>query len=83
MAEELIGKIDHYFARIGVAGVVLNGHLKVGDRIRIRGHTTDFEQSVDSIQQEHETLAEARPGASIGIKVADRCREGDQVYKLS
>ena len=83
MAEELVGTIDHYFARIGVAGVALTGSLKVGDRIRVRGHTTDFDQTVDSIQVEHETLSEAGPGASIGIKVPERCREGDLVYKIA
>ena len=83
MAEELIGKIDHYFARINVAGIALTGALRVGDKIHIRGHTTDFEQTVDSIQIENKNLNEASPGASIGIKVADRCREGDEVYVLT
>jgi sulfate adenylyltransferase subunit 1 (EFTu-like GTPase family) len=83
MAEEEIGTIDHYFAHIGVAGVALTASLKVGDRIRVLGHTTNFEQTVDSIQVEHESLTEAGPGASVGIKVAERCREGDLVYKVT
>jgi len=83
MAEELIGTIDHYFAHIGVAGVSLTGPLRVGDRIHVQGHTTDFEQTVESMQLEHESIAEAGPGASIGVKVAQRCREGDRVYRLS
>lgn len=82
MTEELIGRISHYFARIGVAGVELTAPLRVGDRIHIKGHTTDFEEPVDSIQIEHENVTEAGPGASIGLRVRDRCREGDEVYKL-
>ena len=83
MAEEHVGTIDHYFARIGVAGVVLTSPLKIGDRIRIRGHSTDFEQSVESMQIEHESVEIAEAGASVGITVRDRCREGDEVFKSS
>ena len=83
MAEELIGTVDHYFAHISVAGVTLTASLKVGDRLHVRGHTTDFEQTVESIQVEHESLSEASAGASIGIKVPERCREGDEVYRIS
>jgi hypothetical protein len=83
MPEELIGTIDHYFARIGVAGVTLTAPLRVGDRIRIKGHTTDFEEDVDSIQIEHQSLQEAGSGASVGLKVRERCREGDEVYRLT
>jgi selenocysteine-specific translation elongation factor len=83
MAEELIGTVDHYFAHLGVAGIVLTGTLKVGDTIRVRGHTTDFEQTVESMQLEHENLTEASAGSSIGLKVPQRCREGDEVYRVS
>ena len=83
MAEELIGRVDHYFARIGVVGVALRAQLKVGDKIRVHGHTTDFEHIVDSIQMEHESLSEAGPGASVGITVPDRCREGDEVFRIT
>jgi translation elongation factor EF-1alpha len=83
MPEELIGTVDHYFAHLGVAGIVLTGRLKVGDTIRIRGHTTDFEQAVESMQIEHESLSEAPPGTSIGLKVQLRCREGDHVYRVT
>jgi translation elongation factor EF-Tu-like GTPase len=82
MAERLIGTVDHYFKDIGVAGVALSGYLKVGDRIHVQGHTTDFEQTVDSIEVEHEGLAEVASGQSIGIKVPERCRAGDHVFKL-
>jgi selenocysteine-specific translation elongation factor len=83
MAEELIGTVDHYFGHIGVAGIALTAGLKVGDRIRVVGHTTDFEQTVDSLQIEHEDVSEAGPGTSIGLKAPQRCREGDQVFRLS
>ena len=83
MAEEKVGVINDYFARIGVAGINLTGTLGVGDTIHIKGHTTDFEQVVESIQIEHENVDEARAGAAIGIKVKDRVRDGDTVYKVT
>jgi putative protease len=66
-----------------VAGIDLTGVLKVGDRIRIRGHTTDLEQVVASIQIEHESVQEAKAGDRIGVKVSERCRDGDHVYLVS
>lgn len=78
-----IGRVGDYFAHIGVAGIDLTGPLKVGDRIRIKGHTTDLEQVVESMQIEHESVAEAKAGDRIGVKVPDRCRGGDHVYRLS
>ncbi len=84
MAKETeIGKVVDYFARIEVAGIDLTGALKVGDRIRVRGHTTDLEQVVGSIQIEHESVQKAKAGDKIGIKVAERCRGGDRVFKVS
>jgi putative protease len=80
--EEEVGLVSDYFARIGVAGVDLHGTLRVGDRIRIRGHTTDLEQVVESMQIEREPVQEAGPGDRVGIKVIDRCRRGDRVYKV-
>lgn len=83
MAEELVGKVKDYFARIGVIGIDLVAPLKVGDTIHIKGHTTDLEQVVESMQIEHEDVEEAKAGDAIGIKVADRCRGGDSVYKVT
>ena len=84
MAEEVeIGRVNDYFAKIGVAGIDLTATLKVGDRIRIKGHTTDLEEVVDSIQVEHESLEEAKAGDKIGVKVADRVRGGDHVYRVT
>jgi len=83
MPEERIGVVNDYFARIGVAGIDLEGTLRVGDTIHIKGHTTDIEQVVESMQIEHEQVQEAKAGDSIGIKVPDRCRDGDEVYRLT
>ncbi|HDN17770.1 MAG TPA: hypothetical protein ENF41_01810 [Candidatus Bathyarchaeota archaeon] len=81
--EEEIGVVTHYFTKIGVAVVKIErGSLKVGDKIHIRGHTTDFTQLVESMQVEHEPIQEATPGQSIGLKVVERVREGDKVYKI-
>ena len=76
-----IGKITHFFSKIGVAVIELKKPLKAGDTIAIKGPTTDFEQRVDSMQIEHENVTEAKAGQSIGLKVAERARETDAVYK--
>jgi putative protease len=81
MAEQKIGVVSMYFARISVAGVELSDTIHVGDTIHIKGHTTDVEQVVESMQIEHDMVEEARAGQSIGLKVIDRVRSGDQVYK--
>jgi translation elongation factor EF-1alpha len=81
--EEEIGRVMDYFAKVGVAGIELTKSLRVGDNIHIKGHTTDFEQRVDSIQIEHEQVEEAKPGDPIGVKVKDRCRNGDHVFRVS
>lgn len=81
--EEEIGQVTDYFAKIGVAGIDLTGKLRVGETIHIRGHTTDLEQVVESMQIEHEQVEEAGAGAKIGIRVSDRCRHGDRVYRVT
>ena len=83
MAEEkLIGKISHYFGNINVGIVDLTAELKVGEKIHIKGSSTDFEQAVDSMQVEHEDIAVAKNGDAVGIKVAQKVKEGDQVFKV-
>jgi len=83
MPEERIGRVTEYFARIGVAGIqITDGSLRVGDTIHIKGHTTDFQQVVDSIQVEHQVVQEAGPGTLVGMKVRDRVRAHDVVYKV-
>jgi len=81
--EELveIGRITHYFSKIDVAVIELKAALKVGDTITVKGPTTDFEQKVDSMQIEHKNVQNAEPGQSIGLKVMQRVRETDVVYK--
>ena len=81
--EELIGKITHYFDKIQVGIIEIEkGKLAVGDMIHIKGTTTDFEQVVESIQIEHEQVEKAKKGDAIGLKVKDKVREGDEVYKI-
>jgi len=83
MAEKLVGKVSHWFGKIGVAGIALTDKLAVGDRIHVLGHTTDFEQEVTSIQIMHQDVAEAGPGDEVGIKVQFRTRPGDCVYTVT
>lgn len=82
MTEEKIGFVEHYFDKIGVAAIKLTGSLKVGDKIHIKGHTTDIEQSIDSIQIEHSSVPVAGSGADIGVKVKDKVRQHDEVFKV-
>ena len=79
---EKVGEVSHYFTKIGVAVVELKGKIKVGDSISVKGMTTNFEQKVESMQVEGENIEEANPGDDIGMKVADRVRKGDIVYRL-
>jgi translation elongation factor EF-1alpha len=83
MAEEIIGEVSDFFARPVVAGIELTAPLKVGDKIKIKGHTTNVEITVGEIQIEHADVMAAKSGDSIGIKVPDRVRKGDHVYKIT
>lgn len=83
MEEKKVGLVMKYFGKIGVAAIQLSeGSLKVGDQIHIVGHTTDITQTVDSMQIENASVQEAGPGADIGIKIKDKVREHDTVYKV-
>jgi len=83
MKEIEIGEVQDYFAHIGVVAIkILKGTLNVGDTIHFKGHTTDFTQTVESMQIEHENVAKAGIGDSVGIKVQDRVRRSDKVYKV-
>lgn len=77
---EAIGTISHYFGHLSVAAVRLTGPLAVGDRIHIRGHTTDLVQTVDSIEIEHARVERAEPGDDAAIGVTDHVREHDLVF---
>ena len=83
MSEEMIGTVSDFFTHPVVAGIELTGALKVGDKIRIKGHTTDVTMNVDSIQIENASVSEAKAGDSIGVKVSERVRGGDSVYKVT
>lgn len=77
-----IGAITHYFNKIGVAVIELSGKINEGDDISIEGATTNVNQKVDSMQIEHKPVKTAGKGQSIGMKVVDRVREGDSVFKV-
>ena len=76
-----VGHITHFFSKISVAIVELIAPLAVGDRILVKGPSTDFEQAVDSMQIEHQNIQRAAPGQSIGLKTAQHVKEKDVVYK--
>lgn len=76
-----VGRVTHFFPKISVAVIELTKPLSVGDTIVIKGPTTDFEQVVESMQIEHKNVQQAKAGQSIGLKVAERVREKDMVYK--
>ena len=82
MAEKKIGEVTHYWSKIAVAGIKLTAALSQGDTIRIKGATTDFEQTVGSIQIEHQNIETAKKGQEIGLKVKEKVRRGDTVYKV-
>lgn len=83
MEEKEIGKVTHYFGNIGVAAIeITSDTLSVGDNIRIKGNTTDITQSVDSMQLEHQNVTTAKKGDGIGIKVKDKVRPHDKVFKI-
>jgi translation elongation factor EF-1alpha len=75
-----VGKITHYFTKLMVAIVQVEGKLKVGDTIHIKGATTDFQQKVSSMQVDHDEVQEAKPGDDIGLKVKEHVRQGDTVF---
>jgi len=80
--KKLIGKVTHYFGKISVAVLELSAPLAVGDEISIEGAVTNVRQKIDSMEIEHKKIDKAKKGDSIGLKVADRVRENDQVYKI-
>lgn len=82
MADTKVGNISHYYDRIGVAVVEVLAPIKVGDRIKITGHEREFEQEIASMQIEHENVEKAKKGDSIGLKVDQPVKKGDDVSKI-
>lgn len=80
MGEKEIGVVSTYFNHVGVAAIKLSGNLKVGDKIRLKGHTTDFTQEVQSMQVENQEMQAAKKGNHVGIKVDERVRPNDKVF---
>lgn len=82
MKEKEIGKISGYFSHVGVAAIKLSKTLKVGNKIHIKGNTTDFEQEIDSIQIDKKDVSEAKKGDHVGIKVSEKVRPNDKVFLI-
>jgi putative protease len=83
MKQEKVGFVSNYFSKISVAAVeITDGAVAVGDTLHFLGHTTDAESTVNSMQIEHTAVTEAKKGDSVGVKVPEKVREGDKVYKI-
>ena len=84
MTETRIGTVTHYYGHLHVAGVTItDSELHTGDTIRVKGHTSDFEQKVESMEIDHEAVEVARPGDQIGLMVIEHAREHDTVYVVT
>ncbi|MBI3292455.1 MAG: translation elongation factor-like protein [Elusimicrobia bacterium] len=77
-----VGEVEDYFSKVGVVAFTLAESLKVGDTIHIKGHTTDITQVVESIQIDRKPVQQAQSKDSVGIKVKDRARKGDTIYRV-
>ncbi len=84
MSEEKVGSVMAFYAKVSVAAIELtDGSLKIGDKIKVKGATTDFTQTIESMQVEHDAVQEAQKGSSVGIKVKDKVRPNDQILKIT
>jgi putative protease len=83
MSGTQIGTVNHFFDRISVAVLSLTGELRVGDRLHVLGHSTDFEQVVTTLQVEHKEVEQAGPGDDVAMKVSQRVHPHDKVFKLT
>ena len=83
MSEQLIGTVTHYFGKAQVAAIkITEGELHVGDTVHFVGHTSDFTQTLDSMQIDSAPIDTARVGDEIGVRVPEHAREHDKVYKV-
>lgn len=82
MADAKVGKVTHYYDKLGVAVVELKGALAVGDMIKVSGHGGEFTQSVESMQVEHEKVEKAKKGDLVGLKIDKKVKDGDEVFKV-
>ena len=83
MEEKEIGYVSNYFRKLSVASVeITSGGVSVGDTLHFKGHTTDFKLVVSSMQIEHKSVTEVKQGDYIGLKVSEKVRKGDKVYKI-
>jgi hypothetical protein len=79
-AEKPIGEVTHYYDKAGVAVIKFNKDVAAGTRVKFMGATTDFEETLSSMQLDHAPVSTAKKGAEVGVKVSDKVREGDGVY---
>ena len=82
MKEIKVGKVIHYFSRIGVAAIELQEEIKAGDTVHFKGHTTDFSQEIQSMQISNQVVDKAGKGDKVGIKVKEKVREGDMLFRV-
>jgi putative protease len=83
MAEVELGKVTHYFSKIGVVAIqITQDVVRVGDTIHVKGHTSDFTQKIDSMQIDNQAVGEATVGQSVGLRIKEHAREHDQVFKV-
>ncbi len=84
MAEEKIGEVVKFFSKPSVAAIkITGGELGVGETVKFVGHTTDFSETVESMEVNNQKIDKAVAGDLIGLKVKDRVREGDEVFKVT
>ena len=82
MEQKQIGVVSNYFEHVGVAALKLTEEIKIGDKIRIVGGNTDFEQEIESMQIHHDKVESAKPGDEIGLRVKEKVRSGYKIYKI-
>jgi translation elongation factor EF-1alpha len=82
MEEKQIGTVSSYFSKVDVAAIKLSGNLEVGNKVRIKGHTTDFETEIKEIQIERDSVEKAKKGDHVGIKVPEKVRPNDKVFLI-